>query len=361
MRDPRRHRTLLAQSAERAALKARIDSLAESFLSTTHTPGLSIAVLRGSDTLVMKGYGFADVQTHRPATASTVYRIGSITKQFTSSAIMQLVERGKLSLDDDISKYLPDVPEHGQKITVRELLNHTSGIHSYTSKKEWAARWSEDLTPRQVVAFVDADSLDFAPGTRFLYNNTGYMLLGMIIEKVSGESYASYLQHSLFTPLGLTSTSYCQNHPTDAAFAAGYSADSSGVKPATYLSMTHPFSAGALCSNVRDVAKWQRALAGGRVVNANSYRLMSMSDTTANGQPTHYGFGLANGTIEGKPWIGHTGGINGFTTATIYLPADRVDVVVFTNAEAGPNPLAMNIVRAVLGLPLASPKPFKTF
>lgn len=350
-----------AQATQRAALTARIDSLAESYLATTHTPGLSIAVVKGPDTLVMKGYGFADRDAHRPATAATVYHIGSITKQFTSSAIMRLVQQGKLSLDGDVSKYLPDVPFHGRNITIRELLNHTSGIHSYTSKKEWAAHWSEDLTPRQVVAFVDQDSLDFAPGTRFLYNNTGYVLLGMVIEKVTGEPYATYLQHDLFTPLGLARTSYCPSHPADTTFAAGYAVESTTVKPATYLSMTHPFSAGALCSSVRDIVRWQRALSSGRVVNARSYQLMTTSDTTADGKPTKYGFGEAMGTLEGKPWIGHEGGINGFTTVTLFLPKDSLDVVVFTNAEAGPNPLALNIARAVLGLPLAKPKAFKEF
>src|SRR5690349_14026020 len=188
-----------AQQPSRAALVARIDSLANAFIADTHTPAVSVAVLRGSDTIVMKGYGEASVEAHRPATASTVYRIGSITKQFTSAEIMRLVERGKLSLDDPMSKYLPDVPLHGQTVTIRQLLNHTSGIHSYTSEPEWQKTWSKDLTPRQIVAFVDKDTFDFAPGTGWRYNNTGYVLLGMIIEKITGEPYASYLQHDLFT------------------------------------------------------------------------------------------------------------------------------------------------------------------
>jgi D-alanyl-D-alanine carboxypeptidase len=184
-----------AQQTSRASLETRIDSLATAFITNTRTPAVSVAVLRGSDTLVMKGYGEASVEAHRPATASTVYRIGSITKQFTSAAIMRLIERGKLSLDDPMSKYLPDVPLHGHTVTIRQLLNHTSGIHSYTSEPEWQKTWSKDLTPRQIVAFVDKDTFDFAPGTGWRYNNTGYVLLGMIIEKITGESYASYLQH----------------------------------------------------------------------------------------------------------------------------------------------------------------------
>ena len=155
-----------AQQPTRDVVATRVDSLAAAFLADTHTPAISIAVLRGSDTLVMKGYGDASVELHRPATASTVYRIGSITKQFTSSEIMRLAERGKLSVDDPMSKYLPDVPTHGQTITIRRLLNHTSGVHNYTAEPEWQKHWAEEMTPRQVVAFVDHDSLDFKPGDR---------------------------------------------------------------------------------------------------------------------------------------------------------------------------------------------------
>ena len=346
-----------AQQPTRAALVARIDSLSLDYVTRTHTPAVSVAVLRGGDTLVMKGYGAASLEPRREATASTVYRIGSITKQFTSSAIMRLVERGKLSLDDPMSKYLPDVPLHGHTVTIRQLLNHTSGIHSYTSSREWSTTWAQDLTPRQIVAFVDKDTFDFAPGTRWLYNNTGYVLLGMIIEKVSGEPYAAYLQHDLFTPLGLRQTSYCPTRPTDPSFADGFSSQGGTAKPAAFLSMTHPFSAGALCSTVRDLVAWQRALAGGRVVTARSYGLMTTPDTLNNGSRISYGFGLVPGQIGTHRSIGHGGGVHGFTTSSIYFPDDSVNVVVFSNSDGGPDPLALNISRAVLGVPLvAGPK-----
>jgi D-alanyl-D-alanine carboxypeptidase len=347
-----------AQQTSRATVTTRIDSLATAFINDTHTPAVSVAVLRGSDTLVMKGYGEASVEAHRPATASTVYRIGSITKQFTSAAIMRLIERGKLSLDDPMSKYLPDVPLHGHTVTIRQLLNHTSGIHSYTSEPEWQKTWTKDLTPRQIVAFVDKDTFDFAPGTGWRYNNTGYVLLGMIIEKITGEPYASYLQHDLFTPLGLRQTSYCPSRPTDPAFADGYSSAGGTVKPAEFLSMTHPFSAGALCSTVRDLVIWQRALVGGRVVNAKSYALMTTADTLNNGKRLNYGFGLVPGMLGTHKSVGHGGGVNGFTTSSIFFPDDTVNVVVFSNSDRGPDPLALNIARAVFGVPLAAaPKP----
>jgi len=347
-----------AQQPSKDVVATRVDSLAADYLARTHTPAISVAVLRGSDTLVMKGYGDASVELHRPATATTVYRIGSITKQFTSAEIMRLAERGKLSVDDPMSKYLPDVPTHGQTITIRRLLNHTSGIHNYTAEPKWQKHWAEDMPPRQVVAFVDHDSLDFKPGDRNSYSNTGYMLLCMIIEKVTGETYANYLAHDLFKPLGLTQTSYCQSRTSDPTFADGYSTESGSAKPAVYLSMTQPFAAGAICSTVRDLVKWQRALMGGRVVNAKSYALMTTPDTLNNGRPLNYGFGLAVGKLGTHRQIGHSGGINGFTTASGYYPDDSVNVVVFSNADAGPDALAFNVARVVFGMPVvAAPKP----
>jgi D-alanyl-D-alanine carboxypeptidase len=347
-----------AQQPARAVLTARIDSLVLGYKDRTHTPAVSVAVLRGADTLVMKGYGMASLTPLAQATPSTVYRIGSITKQFTSAGIMRLIERGKLTLDDPMSKFLPDVPLHGHVVTIRQLLNHTSGIHSYTSVREWQGSWEDDLTPRQIVAFVDKDTFDFAPGTQWLYNNTGYVLLGMVIEKITGDTYAAFLQREFVAPLGLKQTSYCPSRPTDPSFAAGYSSRTGNPRPAAFLSMTHPFAAGALCSTVRDLVVWQRALAGGRVVNAKSYALMTTADTLNNGKRLSYGFGLVPGQLGTHRSIGHGGGINGFTTASIFFPDDSVNVVVFTNSDGGPDPLALNISRAVFGMPLvAAPTP----
>jgi CubicO group peptidase (beta-lactamase class C family) len=347
-----------AQESDDAAIIARIDSLAKDYMTLKKAPAVSIAVVRGKDTLVMKGYGLASRETNRAATASTIYRIGSMTKQFTAAGIMREAEQGKLSLGDPISKYLPDVPTHGQRITVRQLLNHTSGVHNYTDSPEWVKHWTEDMTPRQIVAFVDKDTLDFAPGTKWSYSNTGYVLLGMILEKVTGRPYAAYLQREFFTPLGLTQTSYCAQHPTDPQFADGYATSSGTVKPAEPLSMTQPFAAGALCSTVRDLLKWHRALLDGRIVGARSYSLMTTADTLNNGSRINYGFGLVPGQLGGKRTIGHSGGINGFTTYGLYMPDEALNVIVLTNSDGGPAPLAQNIARAVLGIPLVPmPRP----
>ena len=347
-----------AQQPSKRAIESRVDSLAADFLASTHTPAVSVALLQGSDTLVMKGYGDADVERHRPATASTVYRIGSITKQFTAAEIMRLAERGKLSVDDPMTKYLPDVPTHGQTITIRRLLNHTSGIHNYTAEPEWRQHWAEDMTPRQIVALVDRDTLDFKPGEKWSYSNTNYVVLGMIIEKVTGEKYADVLEHDFFKPLGLRQTTYCPSRPSDPAFAEGYTTESGTAKPDAYLSMTQPFAAGALCSTARDLVKWQRALMGGRVVNPKSYALMTTPDTLNNGKPLNYGFGLGTANLGPHRAIAHNGGINGFTTMGIYFPDDSVNIAVLSNAGAGPDALALNVARAIFGMPVvAAPKP----
>lgn len=343
------------QAQNGAAFVARIDSLAQDYLATTHTPGITVAVLRGRDTIALKGYGLADVAAKRPAGAATVYRIGSMTKQFTAAAVLREIERGKLSLDDDMSKYLPDFPLHGHRVTIRQLLNHTSGIRSYTGVPGWSKTWSQELSPREIVRFVENDTFDFAPGTQWRYNNTGYVLLGMILEKVSGQPYAAYLQREFFTPLGLRHIGYCPTTTTDTAFAAGYAIAGDKPQPAPFLDMSHPFSAGALCATVGDFAAWQRALASGRVVNAKSFGLMSTPDTLNNGTRLQYGFGLVPGDFAGHRSVGHGGAVHGFTSSGLYFPADTTNVIVFSNANVPPEALAVNIARALVGMPLMTP------
>lgn len=323
----------IATPQERTAFVGRVDSLVHAYMADSHAPGVSVAVVHGRDTLVMKGFGLADLASHRPATPATIYEIGSNTKQFTAAAIMRLSEQHKLSIDDELSKYLPQIPLHGNRVTIRQLLTHTSGFPSYTDVEAWKAHWAEELTPDSIIGFVAKDTFDFAPGTRFKYDNSGYILLGMVIEKVSGEPYAKYLEREFFEPLGLTHTSYCPSHPTDPAFASGYSKKDDGVVPHEYLSMTQPYAAGSLCSTVGDFVKWQRDLASGTVVSPESFTQMSTAGTLNNGEHTHYGFGLAPGDVLGHKDVAHSGGIPGFTTMAFYFPDDTLNVVVFSNYD----------------------------
>jgi CubicO group peptidase (beta-lactamase class C family) len=334
----------------RDAYRLRADSLVYTYLAESHAPSAAFAVIRGNDTLAYGAYGLADVDARRAPTANTIYEIGSITKQFTSAAIMKLVEQGRVKLDDDLSKYVPQFPLQGKKVSIRQLLNHTSGIHSYTSSPGWQKTWNDVLSPDAIIKFVAADSFDFAPGSAYRYNNTGYVLLGMVIEKASGQKYAKYLDAQFLKPLGLKQTSYCPSHTSDPAFALGYSKGPSGTVRAQFLDLSHPFSAGALCSTVGDLVKWERALDGGRVVSPASYSLMSTADTLNSGRKISYGFGLVPGMFNGHKTVSHTGGINGFATAETYVPDDSLSIVVFTNYDAeSPQSLAQNLLRVAYG------------
>ena len=195
---------LAAQRPDRARVQAVTDSVVAAALATDHAAGMTVAVVRGRDTLVLKGYGFADLEFDVPTPPAAIYEIGSLTKQFTATAILQLAEQGKLSLDDELTKFFPDYPVRGQRITVRRLLDHTSGIASYTDVPGYETLSRRALSPDSVVAFFSSQPLNFAPGAQMSYNNSAYFLLGLIIEKASGLSYADYVQLKLFEPAGMT-------------------------------------------------------------------------------------------------------------------------------------------------------------
>jgi len=353
-----------AQSARdgrspRASVAHAADSIADATIKRGRVAALSIAVLRGRDTLVMKGYGMADIENEVPASPRTVYRIGSVTKQFTSVAIMQLVEQGKLSLDDDVTKYVPNAPTHGRHVLVRHLLNHTSGIPSYTDVEGSFGRvMRQDLSKDSLIATVKDDSLQFEPGSHFYYNNTGYFLLGMIIERVTGKSYGDYLRDVLFAPNGLTSTVYCSVMPLIKHRAQGYDARSTGLVNADYISMDLPYAAGSLCSTVGDLAAWTRLLHSGKLVKGSSFTAMTTPAKLTSGRPMQYGFGLFMDTLGTHRRIHHGGGINGFISELAYYPDDSLTVVVLSNTAPAPSDeVAENLARVAFGMPLLPDRP----
>jgi CubicO group peptidase (beta-lactamase class C family) len=335
------------------ALVAEIDGMVAEALANGPTAAISIAVARGPEIIVAKGYGLADVENEVAATADTVYRLGSLTKQFTSVAVMRLVEAGLINLDDEITRCLADFPTQGHTVRVRHLLNHTSGIKSYTGLGE--EFWSKsrlDLSHEELLELIADEPFDFAPGTAYAYNNSGYYLLGMIIEEVTGQSYADHLRETIFEPLGLDATYYCSNEPIIPHRASGYARHEGELVNAGILSMTSPYAAGALCSTVLDLVTWQRALHSGALLEAATYARMITPETLADGSPLSYGYGLGIGEMEGHAKIMHGGGINGFTTALAYYPDDDLSTVVLTNTEgANPGGLERRITRAVLGIP----------
>lgn len=343
---------VVSQSPARTELAARVDTLARAAMEAEHIPGLSIAVVRGRDTVVARGWGFADLENRVPATERTVYRIGSVTKQFTAVAILQLVMQGRLSLGDTVQRFVPQFPTPGRTITIRHLLTHTSGIPNYTAiGAPFRTRLRLDLPQDSVLALVRDRPADFPPGQRFSYSNTGYHLLGMIIERVTGEPYAQYIARHFAAPVGLRSTSYCDNRPIISGRAQGYATDSSGVVNAEYISMHIPFSAGALCSTVLDLIAWQQALWSDRLLQAGGYASMTTPPVLASGSRSPYGFGLGVGTLGTHRQVAHSGGINGFSSALNTYPDDSVTVIVLANSEdANASRLAQRIARATFGI-----------
>lgn len=355
--------SLSAQGPGRGALLARIDSIVQAEMAASKTPAMSVAVSQKGELILAKGYGLANVELSVPATAETVYRTGSITKQFTSALIMQQVEAGKISLDDPITKFLPDYPTQGNTVTIHHLLTHISGIKSYTAlgPKFWSEASRLDLPDTALVAMVKNQPFDFAPGAKYQYNNSAYYLLGMIIEKVTGTSYRNTINDKLAPALGLQSTSYCDESPIIPHRAQGYEVRNGKLINDDPISMNTPGAAGAICSTVLDLLAWRKALFSGQVVSNASLVKMTTPAKLNDGSSTNYAYGLGIGKLVGHRRISHGGGINGFITQMAYYPDDDVTVVVLGNLGSSPSDrVASMIARLVLGIGIPSVKDVAT-
>ena len=233
-------------------------------------PGAAVIVTRKGQTLFRKGYGMADLELQVPIEPDMVFRLGSVTKQFTAVAILMLEEQGKLSVSDPITKFLPDYPTQGHTITVEHLLTHTSGIRSYTEMPEWLPQWRKDFTLNELIDFFKNQPMDFAPDEKWLYDNSGYILLGAIIEKASGQSYEDFIRTKIFEPLGMKHSCYDHTERIIPKRVKGYERTSSGFQNAPYLSMTQPYAAGSLASSVDDLALWNSALWSNKLLKPES-------------------------------------------------------------------------------------------
>ena len=316
-------------------------------------PGAAIAVRHKGELVYSRGCGLANVEWNLSIDADTVFRIGSITKQFTAAAILKLAENGALSIDDPIERHLADYPVGNRRITVRHLLNHTSGIKSITGLPEWrTSLMTRELPlPQMIDVFKDLP-LDFEPGEQFRYNNSGYMLLGAVIERVSGMDYATFLREAFFAPLGLGRTYYLHDRPVTPRRAAGYQREGREVFNAAPISMNWPHGAGALGSTVTDLLRWKEALRSGEVISGAGYAAMTTPTVLNSGATETYGFGLRVLGYRGRRHIGHTGGINGFQSNLVHWPDDDLTVVVLSNVN--PFPVAQityGLARRALGLP----------
>jgi len=334
------------------ALAKRIDAVMAEVYKPGE-PGAAIIVRKNGRTILRKGYGMANIELGVPVEPDMVFRLGSITKQFTAVSILLLAQEGRLMLQDEITKFLPDYPSQGRRITVEHLLTHTSGIQSLTDMPEWLPLWRKDLTLKELIDLFKDKPMQFEPGRSWAYNNSGYILLGAIIENVSGQTYEAFLEERIFKPLGMKSSFYDSTDRIIPRRAAGYQEGKNGFVNAPYLSMTQPYAAGSLMSTVDDLAVWSDAVFAGKLVRKEWLDKAFAPFELANGESSGYGYGWFVADFAGHRSIEHGGGINGFSTYEMTLPEDRIFVAVLTNSAVGgrdPEPRAVKIAWLALGI-----------
>ena len=307
----------------------RMDEIVQTFVSDKQFMG-SVVVARGDEVLLSKGYGSANLEWDIPNTPATRFRLASVTKQFTAAAILILEERGKLKVEDPLKKHLPDAPAAWDKITIFNLLTHTAGIPSAIGVATDPFR-TPIATTAENVDRVRNLPLDFEPGTNWKYSNSGYIILGYLIEKISNQSYEAFLRENIFTPLGMKDSGYDWNSTIIPRRAAGYSPGPRGPVNASFIDMSRPHAAGALYSTVEDLLRWEQGLFGGKLLSKAS--LDKMTTPFRN----NYAFGLQVGTVNGRKVIDHSGSIQGFNTMLVYYPEEKLTIAVLGNLT-GPAP-----------------------
>jgi len=342
---------------------ARIDRYVANELARQHIPGMAVGIYRDGKIVFARGYGLANVELGVRATPATVFQSGSIGKQFTATAIMMLVEQGKIGLDDSLLKYFPDAPDGWRSVTIRELMSHTSGLADYTSDSVTKAggpiNLRADYTEAQLVKIIETLPSDFAPGTSWEYSNTNFVLLGAVIRRVTGQFYGDFLQQHVFGPLGMTSTRIISEADIIPNRAAGYQLVKGELKNQDWVSPTLNTTAdGALYFNVLDLAKWDGALYGERLLRRSSLDQMWTIAKLKNGQPNsgRYGFGWFVDTVGTHRAIEHSGSWQGFEAYIARYVDDHITVVTLMNlGGVDPKPIAHAI--AGLYLPALTPPP----
>ncbi len=315
-------------------------------------PGVAALVARDGEVIYRKAFGQANLELGVSMKAENIFELGSITKQFTAVSILMLQEQGKLNISDEITKFLPDYPTNGKKITIHELLNHTSGIKSYTEMGNLTAFGRLDKTPIEIIDHFKNEAMDFDPGEQWHYNNSGYIILGYIIEKVSGMSYAEFIETNIFEPLGMENSYYGSKTRLIRDRANGYMPTEDGYRNADFLSMTLPYAAGSLMSDVDDMLLWSQAIHKNTLISAES-RAKAFTNTTLNsGKPTYYGYGWQINELNGTQSIEHGGGIFGYVTQGIYVPSENVYVILLTNVNGvSPQDIAVKMAASAIGKP----------
>lgn len=312
-----------------------IDDFVAKQMKAFGVPGVSVAVLKDGKVVKAAGYGYADVENQVKATADTVYQIGSVSKQFCATIVMRLVERGKVELDQTLRSYLPQLPELWKDLTIRQLLTHTSGIPNYTDIPEFEPLVAIPGSDQKLVEIVAKHPMDFKPGEKWSYSNTGYYLLGMLVEKLTSKTFQQVLESEVTGPLGMASTRMNEWPIIIPNRARGYDPAPSGPKNAQYIDMKWPGAAGAMVSSVRDLAAWLAAQGSEKLLKPASWQAMWTPVKLNDGSTNPYGFGWGLPKLNGIQLITHDGGIPGFNSSVLRVPAKRLEIVVLTNALPG--------------------------
>lgn len=344
---------VLAVSAQSEAADADIGRKVDEYLTnvwTARKTGGAFLVARGGKILVNRGSGMADVSANKPNGPELRYRIGSLTKQFTAAAVVMLEERGKLSVTERACKFLERCPASWKDVTIHQLLTHTAGIPNITALPAWSTKKTEDLSPMQAIDLVRDMPLRFAPGSDFEYSNSGYILLGLIIEKVSGKPYAEFLKANIFDPLSMKNTGYDDGKPSP-SMALGYTSGPLGLKPAQPINMRAPFSAGSLYSTVGDLFIWSESLNTEILLKKKSREKIFTPDKR------NYGYGWGISTQNGRSVHSHAGGIDGFSSFIARYPDDNSVIIVLTNNGAGmANMLGSDLAAILYGEKYETPR-----
>ncbi len=318
-------------------LESQVDSLVKTWTDSSKIAGLAVAVFRGDEKILLKSYGYADLEFDVKLPVNASFEIGSVTKQFTAAAILQLAEQGRLDIDDDITKYLKFNTSE-RKVTIRHLLSHTSGIKGYTELPEFGTISVQKYDRDTILRIVEAKPFDFEPGDLLIYSNTGFFMLGLIIEKVSGITYEEYITKNLFEKAGMNNSYYCSESRIIKNRAHGYDTHEGRLARAAYLDHTWPYSAGSMCSTVEDLVKWNNAIHNGKILGDSMYSEFISPFVLNNGTVTHYAKGITVTKRNGRTMLEHGGGINGFLSDNRYFPDEKISIVILVNSTGPVEP-----------------------
>jgi len=332
----------------------RLEQYLKACVDVLHFNG-AVLVKHQGQTLLSRGIGYANIEHQVPNTPQTKFRIGSITKPFTSMLVLLQQQEGKLSVNDPINKYLNDPPAAWESIKIHHLLQHTSGIFEFTESADYLTRQAHLGRPEKVVAMFRDKPLKFTPGERHEYSNSGYLLLGLILEKVSGQSYESLVQDQIFGPLGMRDSGYDRHAPLVPRRAAGYSRVGDVTRNAPYVDIAAVQAAGALYSTVKDLATWDDALTAGRLLSPELYKQLYKP---GKGK---YAFGWVVENRSGRRYLWHTGAIDGFSTYIVRCPEERSCVVVLSNFDSGaPHRMGNELMAIAFGEEYRLPRQHQT-